>query len=67
MSLFAPISIYGGTATFTVTPAVDYAANMGGNCGGTLSGNMFTTKVVHASCSVTATFVYDILFRNGFQ
>ena len=47
----------GATAEFTVTPNSDYAiASVGGTCGGTLSGNTYTTKPVTANCTVVASF-----------
>lgn len=47
---------YGTTRTFTVTPSVNYTASVGGTCGGTLSGNTYTTNPVTAACTVSATF-----------
>ena len=47
----------GATATFAVTPASGYQiANVGGTCGGALSGNTYTTHVVAADCTVIAAF-----------
>ena len=47
----------GATTEFTVTPNSDYSiANVGGTCGGTLSGNTYTTKPVTANCTVVASF-----------
>jgi hypothetical protein len=45
----------GGTASITASPASGYTATMSG-CGGTQSGNSFTTGPVNANCTVTATF-----------
>ncbi|MEO8010578.1 MAG: IPTL-CTERM sorting domain-containing protein, partial [Dokdonella sp.] len=47
----------GSTAVFTVIPAVDYAiAAVEGTCGGTLNGNVYTTNVIVADCTVIASF-----------
>lgn len=45
----------GTTAIVTATPTSGYSASMSG-CGGTQSGNTFTTGPVSANCTVTATF-----------
>ncbi|HVJ62571.1 MAG TPA: hypothetical protein VM555_07640, partial [Tahibacter sp.] len=45
----------GATTTFTVTPAANYRADVSG-CGGSLSGNVYTTGPITADCLVTATF-----------
>ena len=49
---------YGGTATFTLTPTTGYSiGTVGGTCpAGTLSGNMYTTGMVTANCTVIANF-----------
>ncbi len=47
----------GSTATFGVTPNVGYAISSVTGCGGTLSGNTYTTGAITADCSVTATFI----------
>ncbi|NDE57349.1 MAG: hypothetical protein EB071_10810, partial [Gammaproteobacteria bacterium] len=44
-------------ASFSVTPDNGYVANMGGTCGGTFSGNTYTTSTVTQDCTVTASFV----------
>jgi len=47
----------GAAQTFTVTPNSGYSiSSMGGTCGGTLSGNTYTTKAITAGCTVTAAF-----------
>jgi hypothetical protein len=50
----------GSTTTFTVTPSAGYTATMGGACGGSpASGTAqftYTTNVITANCTVTATF-----------
>ncbi len=47
----------GTSAVFTVTPSAGYSAVVGGTCGGTLTGNTYTTNPVTGLCAVTATFV----------
>ena len=47
---------FGATRTFTITPNVNYAATVGGTCGGSLVGNTFTTVAITAPCTVSATF-----------
>ncbi|MGH8288375.1 MAG: kelch repeat-containing protein [Steroidobacteraceae bacterium] len=47
----------GGTTSFTVTPSGGYAISGVTGCGGTLSGDIYTTGAVTASCAVTASFV----------
>jgi len=49
----------GGTTQFTVTPSSSYFASVGGSCGGTLAGNIYTTKAIIGNCTVAATFVKD--------
>ncbi|MCB1920103.1 MAG: DUF4214 domain-containing protein [Candidatus Competibacteraceae bacterium] len=46
---------HGTTTTFTVTPNTGYTATVTG-CGGALSGNTYTTGIVTADCTVSATF-----------
>jgi hypothetical protein len=48
----------GATASFNVTPLGGFAAAVGGTCGGNLVGNMFTTNIVVADCTVVATFTF---------
>ncbi|QNP49137.1 hypothetical protein [Diaphorobacter aerolatus] len=48
---------YGSTAAFTVTPAPGYSASVGGTCGGSLSGSVYTTGPIAADCTVNASFV----------
>jgi len=56
------------TVTFTVTPDTNYAIDAVTGCGGTLSGNDYTTAPVTADCTVTATFrPDDIIFEDGFD
>ena len=46
----------GATTTFTVTPDEGYTAAVAGSCGGSLSGNTYTTNAVTAACTVEASF-----------
>jgi len=47
----------GKTQVFTLIPNMNYlVSSVGGTCGGTLSGNTFTTKAITTHCTVTATF-----------
>ena len=53
----AAVSVKSGSATsFQVTPNTGYTATVNGTCGGTLSGNTYTTKAINANCTVVATF-----------
>ena len=44
------------TVVFTVAPNGGYSAFVGGTCGGTQSGNTFTTNPITSDCTVVATF-----------
>ena len=46
----------GSTATVTVTPSSGFVISSVSGCGGSLSGNTYTTAPVTANCTVTATF-----------
>ncbi len=47
----------GTTATFTLSPALGYhILDVTGTCGGTLTGNSYTTAAVMADCTVVANF-----------
>ena len=46
---------YNGTTLFTVTPNTGYYMSVTG-CGGTLTGNTYTTGPITGNCTVTATF-----------
>ena len=52
----AQIIALGTTASFTVAAAFGYSISVGGTCGGSLSGAVFTTNAVTADCTVEATF-----------
>lgn len=47
---------YNGTTSFTVTPATDYRIASVTGCGGTLTGNTYTTGQITDNCSISATF-----------
>ena len=48
---------YNTTTSFIVTPSAGYSiGSVGGSCGGSLSGNTYTTAPMTANCAVTATF-----------
>ncbi len=47
---------YNATTSFTVTPDTGYFINTVTGCGGTLSGNTYTTGPITADCTVSATF-----------
>jgi hypothetical protein len=46
---------HGETVSFTLTPDEDYRIFASG-CGGTLSGNIYTTAPITADCTVTVKF-----------
>lgn len=46
----------GQTAAFTVTPATGYVIDTVEGCSGSLTGNVYTTGAVTATCNVTASF-----------
>lgn len=56
-----PALVDAGTAgRFVVTPNPNHhVVSVGGTCGGTLSGNVFTTDIIGGDCSVVATFGID--------
>lgn len=48
---------YGDTLSFTLTPEDGYVPGaVGGSCGGTLDGDVFTTAPILADCTVEASF-----------
>lgn len=48
---------YGATPTFSVSPSTGYTIDTwGGTCGGSGSGNNYTTSAISADCTVAATF-----------
>ncbi len=46
----------GSAATFTITPPTGQAIASATGCGGTVSGNTYTTAPITAACTVTVTF-----------
>ena len=48
---------YGGTTSFTITPDTGSSIGSVSGCGGTLSGNTYTTGAVTADCSINVSFV----------
>ena len=50
---------HGATTSFAVTPATGYHIADVSGCGGTLSGNTYTTGPVTADCTVTASFAIN--------
>lgn len=56
---------HGTTKTFTVTPNTGYIAGMGGNCGGSLSGNLYPTDPIVDDCTVVANFSTPIQLTSG--
>lgn len=48
--------VEGETQSFTVTPTTGYVISSVTGCGGSLSGDTFTTAPITAACSITATF-----------
>jgi photosystem II stability/assembly factor-like uncharacterized protein len=47
---------YNATTSFTITPNAGYSIASVTGCGGTLSGNTYTTGPIISDCTVTATF-----------
>ncbi len=63
----APSSVttnYNNVATFTLTPDLHYHIASVTGCGGTLTGNIYTTGPVTANCTVAANFAIDALAVN---
>jgi N-acetylneuraminic acid mutarotase len=55
----------GGTITFTVTPNSGYVISGVTGCGGSLSGNTYTTGTINANCAVTASFSAAFTWVDG--
>ncbi|WP_138984179.1 InlB B-repeat-containing protein [Alishewanella jeotgali] len=47
---------YGATTSFTVTPNTGYSINTVSGCGGSLTGNTYTTGPINTACNVNASF-----------
>jgi hypothetical protein len=56
---------HGAMASFTVTPDANYHAAVRGTCGGTLTGNTYTTNAVFANCTVTVVFARKLVLFIG--
>jgi len=57
----ASVSVeHGSTTALTVTPQSDHIISSVTGCGGTLSGNTYTTAAVTASCTVNAAFLQKV-------
>ena len=54
-----------GTTTFNVLPGNGYAISGVTGCGGTLSGNTYTTGTINADCSVMASFAAALTWVGG--
>ena len=50
---------YNGTTSFTITPNAGYHIDSVSGCGGTLSGNTYTTGAISQNCIVSATFAIN--------
>lgn len=50
---------HGSSTTFTVTPAPDHSIASVAGCGGTLSGNTYTTGTITGACAVSASFTLN--------
>jgi hypothetical protein len=50
---------HGNNTSFTVSPSEGYAIDNVSGCGGSLSGNTYTTGSITANCTVTATFTQN--------
>lgn len=48
--------VHGSVGTLTMSPLTGYTALVGGSCGGSLTGNTYTTAPITADCSVDAIF-----------
>ncbi len=48
---------YNSSTSFTVTPNTGYQIALVTGCGGTLSGNTYTTSAITGNCTVSASFV----------
>jgi len=59
----------GGVARYNLTAAAGYRLQAVEGCGGTLSGSVFTTAAVTASCTVTVIFeaIPMDVFADGFE
>jgi hypothetical protein len=69
ISPFTPqVVTSGGSASFTITPSTGYHIASVTGCGGSLSGNTYTTGSITADCTVTASFAintYTLTYTAG--
>jgi hypothetical protein len=56
----------GNATSFTLTPVTGYAASATG-CSGSLNGNTFTTGIITADCTVSATFTQTVNLAAGWN
>ena len=47
---------HGSSLSFSVTPAANFTASVGGSCSGSLIGSTYTTNPITGPCTVNATF-----------
>lgn len=58
----------GATTTFTITTASGYTLDRISGCGGTLSGNTYTTGTLNANCSISVSYrTQASIFAGGFH
>lgn len=55
----------GDTTAFTVTPGTGYAVGSVAGCGGTLSGDIYTTSAINSGCAVMASFAAAFTWIGG--
>jgi hypothetical protein len=61
---------HGSTTQFTLTPDSGFLIfSVGGTCGGSLAGNIYTTSAITADCTVVVNFAEsgDLIFSDGFE
>ena len=57
----------GNVFSYTVTPLTNFFASVSGTCGGSLTGNTYTTNPILSNCSVSAMFVTSAVIKNLFK
>ena len=60
----------GATTQFVLTPTPGYHVDsVGGTCGGSTAGNIFTTSAIIADCTVVVNFAEsgEVIFNDGFE
>ncbi len=58
---------HGSTTQFTIAADTDYFRIINGTCGGSITGDLFTTNPIINDCSVNAEFSLINIFTNGFE